>query len=118
MCSSSALTNTSKRNLSLADDPDPRTGVDFYHRYEVRDNSGNSAQKRSINHPEIGSTGHGWPSRVLKPTASLDVASDGISGLYDSTQPGRYTIQVARDVSGDPKDGEVRSNMITVTVTE
>ena len=112
------LTNMSKRNLSIGDDSDSRTGVDFFHQYAVRDNSGNSAQKRTIRHPEIGSTGHGWPARVLKPEKSLDVASDRISRLYDLTQPGKYTIQVARAVSGDPKDGEVRSNIITLTVTE
>lgn len=112
------LTNISKRNIWIGDDSDSRTGVDFFHHYEVRDSSGNSAPKRTITHPEIGSTGHGWPARVLKPEKSLDVASDRITGLYDLTQPGKYTIEVARDVSGDPKDGEVKSNMITLTVTE
>src|SRR5277367_5327768 len=61
------LTNTSKRNLSLAYDGDSRTGVAFSHQYEVRDSSGSLAQKPPVSHPEIGSTGHGWPARILKP---------------------------------------------------
>ncbi|HEY4843593.1 MAG TPA: hypothetical protein VIH78_16610 [Terriglobales bacterium] len=46
---------------------DSRTNVDFSHQYEVRDSDGNPMQKRAISHPEIGSTGHGWPARILKP---------------------------------------------------
>jgi hypothetical protein len=113
-----SLTNTSKRILRLGDDTDSRTGVDFCNRYEIRDSSGNLAGKRTIQHPEIRSTGHGWPARILKPTENLTVASDRISGLYDLTKPGKYTIRVARDASGNPKEGEVKSNVIMLTVTD
>jgi hypothetical protein len=112
------LTNTSKRKLRLNDDTDSRTGVDFCNRYEIRDSSGNFVRKRTIQHPEIGSTGHGWPARILKPTENLTVSSDRISGLYDLAKPGKYTIQVVRDASGNPKEGEVKSNVITLTVTD
>jgi hypothetical protein len=112
------LTNTSKRNLRLSDDTDSRTGVDFCNRYQIHDSSGNFARNRTIKHPEIGSTGHGWPARLIKPTENLTVASDRISGLYDLTKPGKYTIRVARDASGNPKEGEVKSNVITLTVTD
>jgi hypothetical protein len=111
------LTNTSKHKLSLNYDKDSRTNVDFFHRYEVSDSKGNAAQKRAINHPEIGSTGHGWPARVLAPGASMDITGDDISRLYDLSQPGEYTIQLSRIISGDSKDGVVKSNMITVMVT-
>jgi hypothetical protein len=111
------LTNTSKRSLRLGDDTDSRTGVDFCNRYEIRDSSGGVAVKRTIQHPEIGSTGHGWPARIIEPTENLTVASDRISGLYDLTKPGKYTIQVARNPCGNPKEGEVKSNLITLTVT-
>ena len=110
------LTNTSKRKLSLNYDKDSRTNVDFFHRYEVRDSTGNAAQKRTIHHPEIGSTGHGWPARVLKPGESMDITGDDISRLYDLSQPGEYTIHLSRSISGD-RDGVVKSNTITVTVT-
>ena len=68
---------------------------------------------RKINHPEIGSTGHGWATRVLKPGTSLDVASDRVTGLYDLSQPGEYTIQVSRAVHEDRlKNGLMKSNEI------
>jgi len=111
------LTNTSKRKLSLGIDKDSRTNVDFFHQYGVRDSNGNLAQKRTIVHPEIGSTGHGWPARILKPRESMDITGDDISRLYDLSQPGAYTVQLSRTVSGDPKDGVVTSNTITVVVT-
>jgi hypothetical protein len=112
------LTNISKRNLRIGDDTDSRTGVDFCNRYEIRDSSGNSARKRTFEHPEIGSSGHGWPARIIRPTGNLTIASDRISGLYDLAKPGKYTIQVVRDASGNPKEGEVKSNLITLTVTD
>jgi hypothetical protein len=111
------LTNISKHNLTFDYDSDSRTGVSFSHQYEVRDSNGNAVQKRTINHPEIGSTGHGWPARILKPGESMDINGDHISRLYDLSQSGTYRIQLSRVVSADPKDGVVRSNTITVTVT-
>jgi hypothetical protein len=111
------LTNTSKRKLFLGYDKDSMTNVDFFHHYEVRDSKGNSAEKRAISHPEIGSTGHGWPARVLKPGESMDITGDDISLLYDLSQLDEFTIQLSRSVSDDPKDGVVKSNTITVKVT-
>jgi hypothetical protein len=92
--------------------------VSFAHRYEVRTCQGKSAQKRAISHPEIGSTGHGWPDQVVKPGESMDVSGDHISGLYDLSRPGEYTIQLLRAISDDPKRGFVKSNTTTVTVTK
>lgn len=112
------LTNISRRKISLGYDKDSRTNVDFCHQYDVRDSHGNLVLKRPIDHPEIGSTLHGWPARILKPGESMDITGDFISRLYDLSQPGAYTIQLSRSVSGDPKDGAVKSNTITVTVTE
>jgi hypothetical protein len=112
------LANISKHNLSLGDDEDSRTNIDFYHHYDVRDSAGNSVPKKTFAHPEIGSTGHGWAARILKPGASTDVLTDRITGLYDLRQPGPYTIQLSRAITGDFKGGEVKSNTITVMVTE
>jgi hypothetical protein len=112
------LTNVSKHNLAFDYDHDSRTGVSFAHRYEVRTSQGKSAQKRTISHPEIGSTGHGWPDQVVKPGESMDIKGDHISGLYDLSRPGEYTIQLLRPINDDPKGGFVKSNTITVTLTK
>lgn len=111
------LTNVSKHNLAFDYDKDSRTGVSFAHRYEVT-SQGKSAQRRTISHPEIGSTGHGWPDQVLKPGESMDVSGDHISGLFDLSRPGEYTIQLFRAIRDDPKRGFVKSNTITVVVTK
>jgi hypothetical protein len=111
------LTNISRHKLFLGYDADSRTGVSFGHLYEVRNNTGNLAQKRTINHPEIGSTSHGWPARILKPGESMDITGDHISRLYDLSQLDSYTIQLSRTISDNSKDGVVKSNTITVMVT-
>jgi hypothetical protein len=110
------LTNISHHNLSLGYDKDSRTNVDFMHRYEVRDSHGNPARKRKIDHPEIGSTFHGWPARTLKPGASTDITGDDITRLFDLSQLKQYTVQLSRAVSDYPNDGMVKSNTITVAV--
>ena len=112
------LTNVSKHTIAFDYDKDSRTGVSFAHRYEVRTSQGNSAQKQTISHPEVGSTGHGWPDRVLQPGESMDISGDRISGLFDLGRPDEYTIQLFRAIRDDPNDGFVRSNRITVTVTK
>jgi hypothetical protein len=112
------VTNTSKRNLLLGDDSDSRTGVDFYHQYEVLDKMGNPVRKRPISHSELGSIFHGWPARTLRPMASQDVASDPITHIYDLAKPGKYTIRLSRAITGHRKDGVVISNTITVMIVE
>jgi hypothetical protein len=110
------LTNVSKHKLSVGYDVNSRTGVAFGDEYEVRDSNGNLLPKRPINHPEIGATGHGWPERIVDPGQSTDITGDRITGVYDLSQPGSYTIQLLRSTSADAKDSAVRSNKITVTV--
>jgi hypothetical protein len=112
------LTNVSKHDLSFGYDKDSRTGVTFAHRYEIRTGQGKPTPRRTISHPEIGSTGHGWPDRVLKPGESMDISGDYVSRMYDLSQPDEYTIQLFRAISDDPKDGFVKSNAITVVVTK
>jgi len=55
--------------------------------------------------------------RMLEPGESMNNITE-LSPQYDISQPGRYTIQLWRLVSSNPKDGMVMSNKITVTVTE
>jgi hypothetical protein len=113
------MTSTSDRDLVVGNDYDDRFGVDSCNHYEVRDSDDNLIPKRTIKHPELGHTGHGWPGRVLKPGKTIDVDEDRITGLYDLSRPGKYTIQDQRDVWFDkPNNGVVKSNAITVVLAE
>ncbi len=72
---------------------------------------------RSIT-PRLGQPAHGWPARILKPGESMDINGDYLSRLYDLSQPGEYMVQLSRTVSGDPKDGVVKSNTIALSITD
>lgn len=41
-----------------------------------------------------------------------------VTKFYDMSRPGKYTIQVSRAVPKELGGGTVKSNAITVTVTE
>ncbi len=112
------ITNNSPHSLSLGYDSDSRTGVGFGHTYEVRGPDGNPARKRVTAHPELGSTGHGWPARVLKPGVSMDIAGDHVSRLFFLDQPGEYTIQLSRAFRDSRRSYVIKSNMIALQVTE
>jgi len=62
-----------------------------------------------------GAEAQGWASPRPNESTKENIA---LSDLYDLSHPGQYTIQVSRAVSDKPKDGVVKSNTITVTVTE
>jgi hypothetical protein len=89
------MTNVSDHSLSLDYDSDSRTGVAFADRYEIRGPNGSFLRKRTISHPEIGSTGHGWPARILAQGASVDFAGDQISRLYYLELPGVHDSAMA-----------------------
>jgi hypothetical protein len=88
-------------------------GADIAYKYEVRDKSGKHVANKTIFHPIYAS---GF-DRSLKRGESADEESSLVSDVRDMSAPGQYTIQVSRTVSENPKDGIVRSNTITVTVT-
>ena len=54
---------------------------------------------------------------TLKPGESRETRAD-IAPLYDMTGAGKYIVQLSKPVSADPKNGEVKSNRITITVTK
>ncbi len=112
------LTNNSKHGLQLGQEVNSRTGVCFGHEYEILDGNGNAAQKVVISHPEIGSSGHGWPPLILKPGESKFICSDRVNGLYDLTHAGDYTIQLLLAISPNLKADRVRSNTIALRVTD
>ena len=105
---------TNKSSLDL-DDSGGFTydGLDPNFQFEVRDKSGKSVPKRTYPHPEL-TTGQAV-NRTIAPGETL-TSDQRVSAVYDMRKPGKYIIQVSRRASDNPKDGEIKSNRITVTV--
>lgn len=108
------LTNKTSHNLSV-----PITevnGVDMAYQYDVRRDSGVLVERLANDHPEvqIGS----FKSRILKPGESTAREEVRLSKLNNMSRPGINVIRISRRVSTNPKEGVVKSNDITVTVTE
>jgi hypothetical protein len=108
------LTNTSNHDLDDSGSIDDMIGLDPNLLFAVRDTRGRLVPKRVYKHPELAS---GSPvNRTVRPGESIS-EEQRVSGLYDMSRPGQYVIQVSRRVSDNPKDGVLKSNTITVTVT-
>jgi hypothetical protein len=109
-----SLTNTS--NHDLEDSGSYFTGIDLNpnFRFEVRDEHGQLVPKRTYPQPELRT---GYPvNRSISPGQTL-AQEQRVSALYDMRKPGKYTIQLSRRASDNPNDGEIKSNIIIVTVT-
>jgi hypothetical protein len=60
-----------------------------------------------------------YPFRFLNPGEETPGEEADVSKIYDLTKPGTYTIQaISRYFFGDPKNAYVKSNIVTVTVTQ
>ena len=80
----------------------------------MRDERGKLVPKRTYPHPELRT---GYPvNRSISPGQTF-TQEQRVSAEYDMRKPGKYTIQVSRRASDNPKDGEIKSNLVTVTVT-
>jgi hypothetical protein len=55
---------------------------------------------------------------TVEPDKTLVESDLAVDDLYDMSRPGRYTIQVQRHIPPNQGRGVVKSNTITVTVTE
>lgn len=90
------------------------TGVDNGYQYDVRTERGAVVRpkKQRIKGPLLLS----GRMSTLKPGESHE-STTMISDEFDMTKPGKYVIQLSRPISGNPHDGVVKSNKITVTVT-
>jgi hypothetical protein len=109
-----SLTNTS--NHDLDDSGGYFTGIDLNpnFRFEVRDERGELVPKRTYPNPELRT---GYPvNRSISPGKTF-TQEQRVSALYDMRKPGKYTIQVSRRTSENPKDGEIKSNVVTLKVT-
>jgi hypothetical protein len=111
------LTNTSGQDINGSASYD--RGLHAGYEYDVRDSSGTPVQRN----PRSGPTGQPIPLnldariRTLKPNESVEEVTV-ISRTFDLSQPGEYVIQLCRRIHGNPGDDAVKSNAITITVTE
>lgn len=87
-------------------------GMDAQFRYEIRDKGGNLLPPKAWPYP-VAISPHG--NGTLKGNDAVSTEQCP-SGLYDISKAGKYTIQVFRSKSNNPKDGEIGSNIVTVTV--
>jgi len=110
------MANTSKHDIDCTVADNGMLGMDVKYHYDVRDSSGNPVAENKMNHPEL-APGH-FRLCTLKPGENATSGGNLITKLYNLSRPGKYLIQVSRAVSRNPKDGLVKSNTITVTVTQ
>ncbi len=106
------LTNTSDQDINGVSNIENR--VDVSYEQEVRDSTGRLAKKEHWT-PEVVING-ATHFNTLKPGESGDSVTV-VNPKYDITKPGQYVIQLSRFISDNPKDGVVKSNKITITVT-
>ena len=104
------LTNTSHskigaRGIFLAQ------GLDTSYRYNCRNAAGNSVAK------EIEMVGSVHETPALMPGESREQEAP-VSRACDLARPGKYTIQVSREIPPELGKGTVKSNRITITVTK
>jgi hypothetical protein len=101
------LTNTSNHSITLS--PLYIDGIDTSFDYEVRDSTGSLKEKKE--RKMQGS----FRSVTLKPGESLDEGTL-VSRVFNMAEPGEYSVQLSRALSGDQQKGVVKSNTITVNV--
>ncbi len=102
-------------NHNLEYQYDIRNYQDRSNNYDVWDASGKKVEPIKKKYPQIGDTFEPVPPHIVKP-GETETSGITITVLYDMTQPGTYTIQASRKISGEAKDGVVYSNKITVSV--
>jgi hypothetical protein len=103
------LTNTSAHEIhGSAMNVD---GFAISYNYDVRDQSGNKLEQKPFDQ----SRRIGGPTFTLKP-GQTQGDSTNLSEYYDIS-PGKYTVQLSKPVSDEPRAEVVKSNKISVTVT-
>jgi len=110
------LTNASSRRV-LIQERNPATDYEI----DVRDERGTPVPEtdlgRKLKEPPVIPMNSRNFGKYLRPNESTKETIP-LSDLYSLSHAGQYTIQVSRLMSNKPKDVVVKSNTITVTVTE
>ena len=114
------LTNTSDRYIVFARSPGPIPEEAFRYEIDVRDAQGHSAPPSAYVRELEGKptmTSSSNLSYTLKPSDSF-IDQVTVTRFYDLSQPGTYTISVARPIPPRQNlgEGKVKSNSVTVTV--
>lgn len=105
------LTNISDRVINCSHHD--WMGLNASYDYSVLDESGKSVKKPDL-HPEWPKSGSWRGPCTFKPGETLN---DGISLTYsyDFSKPGKYTVQIGRRTTSDPKD-DAMSNILTIII--
>jgi hypothetical protein len=90
------------------------SGTDRRFRIDVRDAKGNSMKKGNLHVEMMPGSLKGC---TLDPGRSTPAVDDRISWANDVSRSGTYRVKAARVVARDEKNGLVKSNTITITVT-
>jgi hypothetical protein len=116
------VTNTSNRDISFITSPGPIPEDGLLYQIHVRDAQGRSLPPSADLRTRDKRVPINYGSRLartLKPGESF-VDQVTVSRFYDLSRPGEYTISVARPMP--PRQnlgkGSVKSNAVTVTVTQ
>jgi hypothetical protein len=112
------LTNVSNQDLPVRFSRNPRE-AELHYAVSVHDKSG-----KEVAETKYGSTarkhqmiGLSEAATLLKPGEQLEEYAI-LDNMFDLKSMGEYEVQLSRPVSTDPKDGVVKSNKITIIVTE
>ena len=108
------MTNTSAFDVDCSSVSS--NGIDLRYSFEVRDPNGKSISKKKSKHPELEGAGSVHLC-TLRPGQSTVAQDNLLSREFDFSPPGTYTIQVSRAASDSPRNDQVKSNTLVVTVT-
>jgi hypothetical protein len=108
------LTNTSDQELNAKGAVSSVTGLDASFLFDVRDANGNQIRKVPHVGPEMGRP---ILERSVRPGGSF-AEEQVLSKLFDFQALGTYIVKVSRRVSSDERDGVVKSNALTITVSQ
>jgi hypothetical protein len=111
-------TNTSKHALACGTVTNQMTGLDPAYEFDVRDGKGNPVARHALDHPELASGSIQGIGCEFKPGESVTSRGNLISRLFDLSHPGIYTIQVSQPVADKTGAVVVKSNIVTITVTD
>ena len=105
------MTNTSNHVIDCRSVFTAGTDLDF--QYRVRDVEQRSKRKPEI-HPE---TSPGSLQLCALAPSNSKTEQTAVSWMHDFSKPGQYLVQLSRGISDNDKDGVIKSNIITITVT-